>query len=625
MPLLFIFIFLFTQTCPAGSANEGYLNELIENSSGLNLHSARDWEVLLHYKKGLWGSESLIDDPLFFLSPKGKTNPKSELEATIHSFFKEFIGEKSHSRCLFPARYEWLKEKLDIDEDRLPQVRCREMDEIMSKVNPKSAVLVFPAAYMNSPASMFGHTLIRLDSDYKSKLLSYSVSYAATTNETNGLAFAFKGIFGYYRGNYTILPYYDKVKEYNNMDQRDIWEYELNLTEDEVRKMFLHVWELKDVYSWYYFFDENCAYQLLFLIEAARPSLHMTDSFFYWVNPIDTIKAVSDNDLIKSVNYRPSISSRIKGMLSDLDPDTQERALKRAKGDSPTEEIIKSSVERDKKILAIDLATEIIQYSFSKNELPKEEYKKRLIKNLAARSSLGKASDGSFKLHEPSAPQAGHGSSRFSIRVGQREDLTFSEIKFRPAYQTLMDPDEGYHRGSQVVFFDLTARYYEDIGLEMERFDVIDLFSVSPRNKFFKPLSWKVATGIRSKTLSDHKRHHTYFVNPGFGYAFENEWLGLYYMMGEFDIDVSENLDKDYAVSIGSSAGLIKNVTDWWKLHLFAKRAFFEIGDKHREDSLAFLHNFKLNRSNSISLDLNRERTFGITEDEAKVGWNLYF
>ncbi len=58
------------------------------------------------------------------------------------------------------------------------------------------------------------------------------------------------------------------------MEQRDLWEYRTNLTEAEVRRMTLHILEMQGIYTDYYFLDENCSYDLLFLLEAARPSVY---------------------------------------------------------------------------------------------------------------------------------------------------------------------------------------------------------------------------------------------------------------------------------------------------------------------------------------------------------------
>jgi hypothetical protein len=63
-------------------------------------------------------------------------------------------------------------------------------------MDPQSVTLVFSSAHINSPASMFGYTFLRIDSSYESKMLSYAVNYAAGADpdKENGMVFAVKGL-----------------------------------------------------------------------------------------------------------------------------------------------------------------------------------------------------------------------------------------------------------------------------------------------------------------------------------------------------------------------------------------------------------------------------------------------
>ncbi len=42
-----------------------------------------------------------------------------------------------------------------------------------------------------------------------------------------------KDLQGNIRGEYSLMPYYRKVKEYGDLESRDLWEYELALNEQE--------------------------------------------------------------------------------------------------------------------------------------------------------------------------------------------------------------------------------------------------------------------------------------------------------------------------------------------------------------------------------------------------------
>ena len=62
---------------------------------------------LLHYRPAfLGGVKSTIDSSNFFLATDGKTNPASELQATLDLF----NGTDTNRQCFFPARYAFLKD-----------------------------------------------------------------------------------------------------------------------------------------------------------------------------------------------------------------------------------------------------------------------------------------------------------------------------------------------------------------------------------------------------------------------------------------------------------------------------------------------------------------------------------
>lgn len=621
------FILLIIISCALATSSiaseRSYLDTLLKAAEDKQLYRERAWDVLLHYKKTLTGVESLIDDPNFFLSPDGSKYPKKELEATLKGFFHDGNLDDNHPRCRFVARYEWLKNELNIDESQLPAVTCKELNEAYARISPKTAVLVFPAAYINGPASTFGHTLLRIDGDYQSKLLTYAATYAAHANDTNGILYAFKGIFGYYNGYFTILPYYEKIKEYSDLEHRDIWEYRLNLTEDEVSKMLLHLWELKEISSDYYFFDENCSYNLLFLIEAARPSLRLTDKFGSWVIPLDTLRTVMEEGLVETVEYRPSKGTRIRHIASLLDEDAL-NSTKKVVANNMEPEDIKESRPGDI-IKVLDLSSELLQYRYNKNELTKEEYQKEFLSVLSTRSRLGSSGNGDYSIPVPKRPEEGHGSGRLSLGAGLSEEEAFQEVRYRAAQHELSDPSDGYIEGSEIVFFSLTARngpVYN--GVRMEGLDIIDIVSISPWDNFFKPTSWKVRSGFLQKIMSDGDDRLVYRLNTGGGIAFKNEVIGLYALMLEPDLYVGGSYKDGYALGIGPSIAIIRNITDSWKMNLFANASYYEAGDRHKAYKAMAQQVVRLSRNHSLNADFTWMREFDFEKRELKMNWNIY-
>jgi hypothetical protein len=606
-----------------------YLTALVRSAREKRLDEDRTWKILLHYEKAGSGVESLVDDPKFFLAPGGKKAPRAELEATIAGFFEKENNEVEHPQCRFIARYTWLKEQLSIDEARLPRVECAKWKEALASVNPKSAVLVFPAAHGNGPSSMFGHTLVRIDSDKRNELLSHAVSYAAYTEQSGGFAYAFRGIFGYFKGYFSILPYYEKVTEYNNIDHRDIWEYELNFSREEVLRMVMHMWELKDIYSDYYFFDENCSYDLLYLLESARPSLKLTDEFRgklkFWVIPTDTVRVVKESGIVGKINYRPSQATRILFLASRTKSAHQDTALAIVKQKIPPQTVLTMELTPEDKKQILDLAAELIQYRFSRKEIEKEDYQKQFLAALNARSTLGVSTADSVPVPSTS-PDQGHLPGKFSAGLGYRTDSYFTEIIWRPAYHDLMDPDGGYVEGAQINFFDLRGRYYfNEEKARLQSFRVIDILSLATRDKFFQPVSWKVNTGLEQELLADGKEHLIGRLNVGGGVAYPSRFIGTSYLMLDADLIAGGALRDNFSFGIGPSAGILKKLTPAWKLNLFVQAMFYDLGDEHDKYKASLAQSYTLNANNAVDLTLSRVKTFHQYQSEARVTWNHYF
>lgn len=94
------------------------------------------------------------------------------------------------------------------------------------------------------------------------------------------------------------MPDRDKLSEYHRLENCDLWEHRLNLTPQETERMAEHVWELQQIRFDYFFFDENCSFRLLELLEIARPGIELTRHLPLPAIPTDTVRAVKDAGLL---------------------------------------------------------------------------------------------------------------------------------------------------------------------------------------------------------------------------------------------------------------------------------------------------------------------------------------
>ena len=48
---------------------------------------------------------------------------------------------------------------------------------------------------------------------------------------------------------YAITFEYQMIKKYNNSENRDLWEYDLNLSQKELRELMTNLWEINNNYA----------------------------------------------------------------------------------------------------------------------------------------------------------------------------------------------------------------------------------------------------------------------------------------------------------------------------------------------------------------------------------------
>jgi len=617
---------VFLCLCLGRPARAEVADALLARAAQLQLEQAPYWKVLLHYQRSWNGEErSLIDDPAFFLSPRGKRDPGAELQATLRAFFAPAGEPDRHPQCRFPDRLDWLREQLQLPADSLPAVACPEYETALNKVDPRAVTLIFPGTHSNNPASMFGHTLLNLDGPYQSRLLSYAVNYSAQTAETSGLAFAFKGILGFYRGYYSVLPYYEMVRKYNDLERRDVWEYRLNLDQDESRRMFRHIWALRDIYSDYYFFDENCSYNLLFLIEAARPGLSLVADCRPWVIPVDTVRIVEQNGLVERADYRPSKATRIAHLAGRMTPTEVAAGKRLLAGELPPARLGGEGLSRTGEIRVLELAAETVEFRYFRQELSREEYRREYLGLLTERSRRGAADAADTDIPAPTEPATGHASNRFGLAAGWRDGDPFQELRLRAAYHALQDADAGYLEGSQIIFGDLALRYQPRRDrLELQELNAIDIVSISPRHPFFRPVSWKVATGLRQETFADGDQHLLYRLNPGGGFAWRSA-LGIAYLFLETEGQLSGRFDDSYALGGGGSLGLLSSAGSLWKGQLLLRQIYYGPSDRHRTLRVGLDQSLLLGRNQSLGLELDRRREYGAWLSEAVISWRWFW
>jgi Domain of unknown function (DUF4105) len=629
-----IFLFALLTDHPAFAQEVGYLKELVEQTRQRGLAEQRQWLALGHYQPGPLGSGwvSVIDSPGFFFASTGKTDPQAELEATLAGFFAQAPNnsEIQHPQCAFIDRYHWLKAELAFDPARLPEQPCTRFWNWYKAINPAQITLVFPSAYLNRPSSLFGHTLLRIDKPGQSegaRLYSYAINYGAVAGDDDAVTFAFKGLAGGYRGVYSILPYYEMVKKYSDLENRDIWEYELNLDGMEIRRLVMHVWELRQAYANYYFLDENCSYQLLALLEVARPELDLTRHFNWWAIPVDTVRVVLKHvGLLARAVYRPSARADIDYRLSRLDPHQRDLAYSLALGKRAPNDPELAMLSPDRRAALLELAYEYLQYRFLAGYEKRDLVAPRLLALLRARSEIPANADVPPVPQPQTRPDQGHGSARAAFGIGRADGRNFLELRLRPALHDLLDPQEGFLPGTEIDFLDVAFRYYESNNVpELETFTVVGIQSIAPRSEFFKPIFWRLHLGAERFVRNGAKGDLVGTAGGGAGLGYEL-WDGaIVSSFADGQVSVSPDLPDKVLVDIGPRFGLLYYATPVWALNLSGSYYFALDHDTDNFLDLRLEQRFTLTRSLALRLTSTYTGDAGDPFPELGMSLNWYF
>ena len=616
--VLFLFMLLLAPVSPvdAGEPSDNtYLVELINKGAQAKLASEREWHLLLHYRKDLFGGHtSEQDDQGFFMSPDGKNDPQAELEATLKQFFSdELVGRsKQPAQCAFIARYEWLRNQLHFDETRLPPMACGRFERWFADFEAQSITLVFPSAFLNNPASMFGHTLLRVDQRGQTdstRILAYTINYAADVPPDAGMAYPIRGIFGGYRGYFSTIPYYLKVQEYRDIENRDIWEYRLSFTENQVRRLLMHAWELGNASFDYFFFKENCSYHLLALLDYADPTLHLTDEFLFWTVPADTVRLIASKPgLVSGIAYRPSRSNVIRRKREFLPLGERElaRRITQDLGELTSPDFVQLGPMRQAFLL--DLASDYLRYRTETTDSPPSELKERNRAVLTARSQLRIPSQKFTVVPFAKQPELGHKTSRASVGAGWRNNDTFEEVTVRAGYHDLLDQEVGYTPDAQIEIASLTTRYYNRADqTRIERATLANVLSLSPIDSVFHAPSWKINVGMNTIRFGSCQLCSNGVLNGGIGGAIESRLLKreVLFAFAEAEANYSRAYEERHRVGGGGTVGMLADLTECWKLMTSGTYLKYALGDKSDDIRWFAGSRYTISQNWSLRLEYN--------------------
>jgi hypothetical protein len=619
------------------------LAALLEQVDRDTLYEDPQWLALVHYEKKRLsaGVYSPAITPGFFLSPSGARDPRAELRATLSRFFEPVpIAEgEEHPQCAFIARRHWLERKLGALGKTLPPSECSEYEQWRAALDAKGLTLIFPEGFMNNPASIFGHTLLRVDASREGgsdEILGYAIDFTADTGDDGGIVYMSRGIAGFYPAYFNLRPYYQQLKRYADWENRDIWEYRLGVDQEQVDFLLMHLWELKDVEFPYYFFTKNCSYELLRLLEIGVANFDTAAHFRGPVLPVDTVRVVADQpQFVTGTRYRASPETKLRAGLRTLSREDRRRVRAIVEGRlAPTDESLKE-IPPTRHAGILDLAYAQLRYDYLAGNVSDEDSRGLSRRILIARSRVtGLApgeSDEAIEIEVPTVrPDQGHDTSLVALSGGWRDDESFIDFQFRPALHKLLDNSGGYPEFMEVRILDTRLRIYPESGrVRLQELTLFDTISLSPRSHSFKPWAWSTGTGLQTRRVRDDgdlDDTAVWSTHLGAGLAWDPHPALLLYGLSDLRLDVGPELEDDVSFGPGARLGVYLGRREArWKGHLFGELTYFALGETTTAIRGGAELRLMTSRNTSISIEGSINRIHGENWGDGALRLNLHF
>ncbi len=527
-----------------------YANPFLNENQLDQAASSDQWIALLH----LNNSQPIITDPNFILSIDD-FSPKNELLKTL-DFFSDTQSRTKENACKFIARAEYLETHLNIpigfDENQ-----CVSYLEFRSKAPADEVSIVYASENLTQPSSMLGHSMLAISGMNESNVLvEHGISFFTDLDTINLASILWDTLYEGKKAYFVIDPLPKNINYYLRNEQRNIWQYELNLTDNEKSLLHKHLWELRDLNIDYFFHQHNCATFSLDILSVAQPRLlaHRQD----WVTPIDVVKAAEASSTISKVQVYPSNKWKIR-MLTDFIED--EELMK-------VESLVFDDVElATKNLLSREMVKTLNQYSLEIGDIDLKQWeknKKNWKINIDERNLL--------EINDYKSPSYSVGDAAYHLSIESFQDEQSLLFGWLPASHALEDDNRQYFGETELKLSEVVLRANLTTSqVDLYRWVIYSAKSLTPRNRFTGGLSGSFSFGFDQFIYDTKKTELAAYLSGSLGVTHKvTTDMGFYYLANVGEVG---NLKESYTYLAPEVGTYIYEVFDM-KTMISAKREF---------------------------------------------------
>lgn len=479
-------------------------NEVVNNAVKLKLFEKNEWKALLHYSDNNFD----IIDANFIVS--NKKSLKDELVKTINSFYISpniLKDSNQHFQCKFPARFLFIKHELSLIDGEFPSVKCNDFSIYKQKAPAKDISLIYASENVTKPASMMGHTFLKISGiNDANKSVEHAITFYTVIDTPNPLTLIYKNIFPGMQGIFALQPYTQVVNQYIKNENRNVWEYQLDLEEYEKKLIYYHIWELRNIKMNYYFTSYNCSTVIYYLLSLANPDIYNDKKL--WITPLTTVQFLYKYNLIKKSLLIPSDEWFIKMLEENLTFMQLYNII----------DIVHKKQLNKIKLLNFDeleLLNVYMEVEYKKGTLDHDQYielKKRVRRYLFNNKSL-------FDLAKYKSPKRIPSERIVGLGYSHLDNQNYMEVSFLGASHLIDGNNREYFGESELRIGYISMLLNQD-NIDLREFTLYSMKSYMPYDILTKDLSYQFDLSVKKDYTTNMKYKNTFKLDAGIGIDF---------------------------------------------------------------------------------------------------------
>ncbi len=470
------------------------------------LYDNPTWSALLH----VVDSKTLIDDKNFILSIDD-FSLKNELISTVRYLYKN-----NESSCRFPARRNFILSALGLPTDYIAEPNCADYISFKKKAPAKTISLIYASENLTQPSSMMGHVMLKMSGENSDGLsVDHGVSYFTQLNSFNVPMIIWDSLVTGKKGYFQVSPFQEKLDFYLNEEQRNVWEYKINVTDEQAVRFQDHLWELKSTELKYFFNSYNCATVTLLLLRvASAEKIMIQDS---WLSPLDVVKAIHYSGVVANTQVNPSSKWRVRMLASALDNKKVRNVAQFVDNKGNALEL--NGYSATESYLSTELASAYNNYNAEMRRYDKDKWqgingKIKLIRDQQSGSYELDLSNFKSPVKTPKDAQ---------ISLGYRHYLgdNWANIKYMPASHGIEDDNRQFFSENELKLMSMSILAKEDTGeLKLESLTLYSARSDIPWDPLTGGVSGQFKLGLEQHWNDQLDPNLSAYVYGGVGYSY---------------------------------------------------------------------------------------------------------